>query len=187
MKYLIVGIGNIGDQYENTRHNIGFIVLDALAKASNVIFKSKRLGKVTETSHRGRKFILLKPSTYVNLSGKAVRFWMQKENIPQKNILVVVDDLALPFGTLRLRKKGGDGGHNGLFDISQTLGNQEYSRLRFGIGSDYSQGSQVKYVLSNWSEDEEKELPDKIKTAIEIIQSFGFRGIDQTMNSFNKK
>ncbi len=161
--------------------------MDALATASNVIFKSKRLGKVTETSHRGRKFILLKPSTYVNLSGKAVRFWMQKENIPQKNILVVVDDLALPFGTLRLRKKGGDGGHNGLFDISQTLGNQEYSRLRFGIGSDYSQGSQVKYVLSNWSEDEEKELPDKIKTAIEIIQSFGFRGIDQTMNSFNKK
>ena len=186
MKYLIVGIGNIGDQYVNTRHNIGFIVLDALAKASNVVFKNKRLGQVAETSYRGRKFILLKPSTYVNLSGKAVRFWMQKENIPRKNILVVVDDLALPFGTLRLRKKGGDGGHNGLFDISQTLGNQDYPRLRFGIGDDYSQGNQVKYVLSNWSKDEESELTDKIKTAIEIIQSFGFHGIDQTMNNFNK-
>ncbi len=187
MKYLIVGIGNIGDQYENTRHNIGFKILDALAKASNIVFKSKRFGMVAEATYRGRKLILLKPATYVNLSGKAVRYWVEKENIPLNNLLVVVDDLALPFGTLRLRKKGGDGGHNGLFDINQTLGKETYPRLRFGIGNDFHQGNQVKYVLSSWSEEEEKVLPEKIETAVKIIQSFTFHGIDTTMNNYNKR
>jgi PTH1 family peptidyl-tRNA hydrolase len=187
LKYLIVGIGNIGDQYENTRHNIGFKILDALAKASNVVFTGKRFGLIAETTYRGRKLILLKPTTYVNLSGKAVRYWLEKEKIPIKNLLIVVDDLALPFGILRLRKKGGDGGHNGLFDISQTLGKETYPRLRFGIGNDFHQGAQVNYVLSSWSEEEEIVLPEKIETAIKIIQSFSFHGIDMTMNNYNKK
>lgn len=187
MKYLIVGIGNIGDKYENTRHNIGFKILDAFAKASNVVFKGKRFGMIAETTFRGRKLILLKPSTFVNLSGNAVRYWLEKEKIPLKNLLVVVDDLALPFGTLRLRKKGGDGGHNGLLHINQILGKETYPRLRFGIGDNFNQGNQVKYVLSNWSEEEDKVLPEITETAIKIIQSFTFHGIDMTMNKFNKK
>ena len=187
MKYLIVGLGNIGDQYNNTRHNIGFNVLDALAKVSNIRFEDKRYGFIGEFPYRGRKYILLKPSTYVNLSGKAVHYWMQKEKIPMNKLLVVVDDLSLPYGVLRLRKKGGDGGHNGLMNIIQVLGSQTWARLRFGIGNDFPNGAQVQYVLREWTEEESEQLPEKIKTAGEIIKYFGFHGIDQTMNMFNNK
>ena len=150
MKYLITGLGNIGEEYRNTRHNIGFTVLDALAKASNLVFTDGRYGATATLSLKGRQLILLKPSTYMNLSGNAVRYWMQKENIPLENVLIVVDDLALPFGTLRLKGKGSDAGHNGLKNIQQLLGTQEYSRLRFGIGSNFPRGGQINYVLGKF-------------------------------------
>ena len=187
MKYLIVGLGNIGDQYKDTRHNIGFKVLDALTEASNIHFEDKRYGFKAELPYRGRKYILLKPSTYVNLSGRAVQYWMQKEKIPLEKLLIVVDDLSIPFGILRLRKKGGDGGHNGLMNINQVLGSQNYARLRFGIGSEFPSGAKVHYVLSEWSEEESEQLPERIKTAREIVKYFGFHGIDQAMNMFNNK
>ncbi len=187
MKYLIVGLGNIGDQYTNTRHNIGFNVLDALAKASNIHFEDKRFGFIANLPYRGRKYILLKPSTYVNLSGKAVQYWMQKEKIPLDKLLVIADDISLPFGVLRLRKKGGDGGHNGLMNIIQVLGSQTWARLRFGVGNDFPSGAQVHYVLSKWTEEESEQLPERIKISGEIIKYFGFHGIDQTMNMFNNK
>jgi PTH1 family peptidyl-tRNA hydrolase len=187
MKYLIAGLGNIGKEYENTRHNIGFRILDALTDASNISFNDKRYGFVTEYKFKSRTFILLRPTTYMNLSGRAVNYWLNKEKIPVENLLVLVDDLALPFGTIRLRAKGGDGGHNGLKDISQTLGRNDYARLRFGIGDSFHPGFQVDYVLSNWSKQEEKELPEKIDTCIEIIQGFGTIGLDRTMNVFNKR
>ncbi len=187
MKYLIAGLGNIGAEYKNTRHNIGFQILDALAGASNISFNDKRYGFVAEYKYKARKFILLKPTTYMNLSGRAVSYWLQKEKIDISNLLVVVDDLALPFGTLRLRAKGGAGGHNGLENINQVLGRNDYARLRFGIGDDFHKGRQVNYVLSEWSKDEEKELPFKIDTGIDIIKSFGTIGVDRTMNYFNKK
>lgn len=187
MKYLIIGLGNIGDKYINTRHNIGFGILDALAKASNVVFEDKRYGFIGEMSYKGRKYLLLKPSTFVNLSGIAVQYWMKKEKIPHENILVVVDDVALPFGVLRVRKKGGDGGHNGLLHISQVLGTQHYSRLRFGVGSEFPQGTKVKFVLGEWTENEASILVDRINIACDIIKSFGFHGVNQTMNMFNNK
>ncbi len=185
MKYLIAGLGNIGDQYSDTRHNIGFTILDALADASNVVFKDKRYGFVTELSHRGRTFQLLKPSTFMNLSGNAVRYWLKKSKIPVENLLVVVDDLALEFGSLRLRKKGGPGSHNGLDNIIQVLGTQNYARLRFGIGNEFPKGAQVNYVLGEWSEEEKKQLPEKIERSIEIIKAFGFIGIERAMNRYN--
>jgi PTH1 family peptidyl-tRNA hydrolase len=187
LKYLIAGLGNIGPEYSNTRHNIGFKVLDALAKASNTVFSPKRYGDIAQVKHKGRTFILLKPSTYMNLSGKAVSYWLKAEKIPIENLLVVVDDIALPIGTLRLRAKGGDGGHNGLFDIIETLGTQNFARLRFGIGGDFPKGSQVQYVLGEWTPEEEEILPERCLAAKDIIFSFGTIGIERTMNFFNKK
>lgn len=187
MKYLIVGLGNIGDEYQHTRHNIGFRILDTLAKGSNISFSDKRYGYVSENKFKGRTFILLKPSTFVNLSGKAVNYWLQKEDIPAENLLVVLDDLALSFGALRLKSKGSDGGHNGLKNINEVLGHNNYSRLRFGIGNEFSRGRQVDYVLGKWSIDEEKLLPERIEKSIEIIQSFATIGIERTMTFYNNK
>ena len=187
MKYLIAGLGNIGPEYKNTRHNIGFQILDALAEASNISFSDKRYGFVAEYKFKGRTFILLKPTTYMNLSGRALNYWLQKEKIDIKNMLVLVDDLALPFGTLRVRAKGGAGGHNGLENINQVLGRNDYARLRFGIGDDFHKGHQVNYVLGEWSKEEQKEMPFKIDDSIEIIKSFGTIGVDRTMNFHNKK
>lgn len=187
MKYLIAGLGNIGPEYKNTRHNIGFQILDALAGASNISFSDKRYGFIAEYKYKARTFILLKPTTYMNLSGKAVAYWLQKEDIEITNLLVLVDDLALPFGTIRLRAKGGAGGHNGLENINQVLGRNDYTRLRFGIGDNFHKGFQVDYVLGEWSREEQKELPAKIDNCIEIINSFGTIGTERTMNFFNKK
>ena len=185
-KYLIVGLGNPGAEYEGTRHNTGFMVLDALAKASNIVFEDKRYGFVAETTLRGRKMILLKPTTFMNLSGNAVRYWMQKENIDQKRLLVVVDELALPLGTFRLKANGSNGGHNGLGHIQQLIG-QNYARLRMGIGNNYPQGMQVDWVLGKYSDEEKQILQPAIDTAVEVIKSFVLAGIDITMNQYNNK
>lgn len=187
MKYLIVGLGNIGDEYRNTRHNIGFNVLDAFAKASNIVFKDGRYGETADLSLKGRQLVLLKPSTYMNLSGNAVRYWMQQEKVPLENVLIVVDDLALPFGTLRLKPKGSDAGHNGLKHIAATLGTENYARLRFGIGNNFPKGAQIDYVLGHFSEEEKQQMGERIDTACEIIKSFCLAGIAITMNQFNKK
>ena len=187
MKYLIVGLGNIGDEYADTRHNIGFKVLDALAEASNTIFTTSRYGDTAQIKYKGRTLVLLKPSTYMNLSGKAVSYWLQKEKIEKENLFVVVDDLALPFGTLRIRAKGSDGGHNGLKSINQVVGSADYARIRFGIGGDFARGMQVDHVLGIWSEEERKELSPKLAAAGEAIKSFATAGIGRTMNTFNKK
>jgi len=187
MSYLIVGLGNIGIEYADTRHNIGFNVLDALARTSNISFNSQRYGSVAEYRFKGKSFLLLKPSTFMNLSGKAVNYWLQAEKIPVENMLVVVDDLALPLGTLRMRKQGSDGGHNGLKDISETLGTNNFIRLRIGIGDNFGRGQQVDYVLGKWREDESKELPVIYDRAIEAIKSFGTIGTERTMNFFNTK
>lgn len=187
MKYLIVGLGNIGSQYHYTRHNIGFRVLDALAKASNIAFEDKRYGAVAQLKVKGKTMVLLKPSTYMNLSGNAVRYWLQAENIQPENLLVIVDDLALPFGSLRLKGKGSDAGHNGLKNIQSVLGTQNYARLRFGIGSDFPKGGQIDYVLGNFSEEEETELAERIEICDQIIKSFCLSGLQITMNQYNKK
>lgn len=187
MKYLIAGLGNPDIEYTNTRHNIGFTILNALADKSGLSFSDKRHAWVTEYKHKGRKYMLIKPTTYVNLSGKAVNYWLQKEKIPPERLLVVVDDVNLPFGQLRLKHKGGDGGHNGLKNINQVLGHSQYPRLRFGIGGDYYQGEQVDYVLSEWSSEEKDQLPERINKAIEIIKQFGVLGIERTMNLYNNK
>jgi PTH1 family peptidyl-tRNA hydrolase len=187
MKFLIAGLGNIGDEYANTRHNIGFIVLDALAGASNTFFKTDRLASVAEIKFKGRTFVLIKPSTYMNLSGKAVNYWLQAEKIPAENLLVVTDDIALPFGKLRMKGKGSDGGHNGLKSIQETLGTTDYARLRFGIGSEFSKGRQVEYVLGEWSEEERKALPERINLAADMIKSFGAIGLQLTMTNYNNK
>ena len=181
MKYLIVGLGNIGPEYHETRHNIGFMVVDALAKAAGATFEDRRYGFITTLSVKGRQLLLLKPSTYMNLSGNAVRYWMQKENIPLENVLIVVDDLALPFGTLRLKGKGSDAGHNGLKHIAATLGTQNYARLRFGIGNDFPRGGQID------TDEDWKTMPERLETAEEIVKSFCLAGIDITMNQYNKK
>ena len=187
MKYLIVGLGNMGADYDNTRHNIGFDVVDQLAKDFEVPFKNDTLGDLAEFKHKGRTFVLLKPSTYMNRSGKAVRYWMQKKKIDKKNILVILDDLNLSFGSLRLRGKGSDGGHNGLKDIDQMTGGNNYARLRFGIGNDFSKGRQVNFVLGEWDAEEKEQLPALIKQCGEAIKSFGTIGLSHTMNQFNKK
>lgn len=187
MKYLIVGLGNIGSEYENTRHNIGFKVLDALAKASNTVFTDRRYGAVAEVKIKGRTLVLLKPSTYMNLSGNAVRYWMQQEKIEASNMLVIVDDLALPFGTLRLRPQGSDAGHNGLKDIVRVLGNDVYPRLRFGIGNDFPRGGQVDYVLGEFTPEQCEVMPERLQMACDIIKSFCLAGITLTMNQYNKK
>jgi len=187
MKYLIAGLGNIGPEYQDTRHNIGFMILDALAKASNLVFADKRYGAVAELKIKNRQLVLLKPATYMNLSGNAIRYWLQKENIPVENLLVVVDDIALPLGVLRLKPRGSDAGHNGLKHIQETLGTQEYNRLRFGIGSDYPKGMQLDHVLGTFSEEEQKILPQRIELAKEIVKSFCLSGVQQTMNQYNNK
>ena len=187
MKYLVAGLGNIGLEYAHTRHNIGFDILDALAGVSNISFKDKRYGFVAEMKYRARSFWLLKPSTYVNLSGNAVRYWLRKLKLTEENLLVVMDDIALPFGTLRLRAKGGDAGHNGLAHISSILGTNKYARLRFGIGDDFLPGGQVNYVLGEWDEEQKKQLPERIEAAGEIIKAFGVIGLERTMNEFNNK
>lgn len=187
LKYLIVGLGNIGVEYKDTRHNIGFNVLDALASASNTSFEDKRYGMVAEYKFKGRTFVLVKPSTYMNKSGNAVNYWMQKTKVPIDKLLIIVDDLALPFGSIRIRPKGGDGGHNGLSHINQTLGTSAYPRVRFGIGDNFSQGRQIEYVLGKWGTDENKELPFLIDHTIEIIKSFGTAGLQLTMTRLNKK
>ena len=187
MKYLIVGLGNIGPEYQDTRHNIGFNVLDAFAKASNVVFEDRRYGAVSEVKLKGRPLILLKPNTYMNLSGKAVTYWMQKEKIALEDLLILVDDLALPFGTLRLRGQGSDGGHNGLKSINACLGTTNYARLRFGIGNEFKKGQQVDYVLGGWKEEEIKHMDALLERSKEIISSFVLLGLSKTMTSFNGK
>lgn len=187
MKYLICGLGNIGDEYANTRHNIGFIIADAMAQEAKTTFKSDRLASVCKIKYRGKTLVVIKPSTYMNLSGKAVRYWMEKENISAERILVITDDIALPTGSLRMRKKGGDGGHNGLESIITSLGTDAFPRLRVGIGNDFARGYQSDYVLGKWTGDEEKVMIPKIGLAIEMIQSFIVRGIDLTMTGYNNK
>jgi len=186
MKYLVVGLGNIGEGYKDTRHNIGFTVLDAMAAASNIFFTDKRYGSVCSLKYKGRELILLKPSTYMNLSGNAVSYWLKKENIPLENMLVIVDDLALPQGSIRMRHKGSDGGHNGLAHISSTLGTSEYPRIRIGIGSNFHKGSQVDYVLGTWTREEKEMMAERITIVTEMIKSFAFRGVELTMTAFNK-
>ena len=187
MKYLIVGLGNIGSEYAGTRHNIGFRVLDALAKASNLVFEDKRYGAVASLSLKGQQLVLLKPSTYMNLSGNAVRYWMNKENVPLERILVVVDDLALPFGALRMKPSGSDAGHNGLKNIASVLGTQAYARLRFGIGNDFPRGGQIGFVLGQFTEEDLKTMDERVGLACEMIKSSCLAGIQITMNQFNKK
>lgn len=186
-KYLIVGLGNIGAEYVNTRHNIGFKIVDFVAQQLGLSFETAKLGAVTEYSVKGRKLILLKPNTYMNLSGKAVHYWMEKENIPKENVLVITDDLNLPFGTIRIKGKGSDGGHNGLKNIQLLLNTTEYPRFRFGISDQFKKGQQVDYVLGEWNEEEKAKLPERYEVAKQIIESFALAGLNNTMNSFNGK
>ena len=187
MKYLITGLGNPGAEYENTRHNIGFSVLEKLASLEQSSFESVRHGHLSTLKYKGRTLLLLKPNTYMNLSGKAVQYWLQAEKVPLENLLVITDDLALPFGTLRLRGKGSDGGHNGLKHIQQTLNRSDYARLRFGIGAEFNKGHQVDYVLSPWNSDEAARLPERLETCAQLIKSFATAGLANTMNLFNNK
>ena len=187
MNYLIAGLGNIGQEYSDTRHNAGFMVLDAWAQASNTVFTTQRYGDVAEVSFKGRKITLLKPSTYMNLSGNAVRYWMTKLKLPVENLLVICDDLNIPFGTLRMRKKGSDGGHNGLKNIQELLGTQDYARIRVGIGNHFLRGGQVDFVLGKLDEEELKAMPEICAKVIEGAKSFVFCGADKAMNSFNTK
>lgn len=186
-RYLIVGLGNIGAEYELTRHNMGFMVLDAFADASNIVFETERYGDLAKTSFKGRELILLKPSTYMNLSGNAVRYWMNKLNVPVDRILIICDDLNLPFGMLRMRKKGSDGGHNGLKNIQELLGTQEYARIRAGIGNDFSKGGQIDFVVGRMNDEELSGIPAICDKAIEGIKSFVTIGPDRTMSAFNAK
>tara|TARA_B100000902_G_C26895898_1_gene709711 strand:+ start:44 stop:607 length:564 start_codon:yes stop_codon:yes gene_type:complete len=187
MKYLIIGLGNPGTEYNNTRHNIGFKVLDALVSLTNNSYISDRYADICETKYKGRKLILVKPTTFMNLSGKAVKYWMQKTNVNKENLLVITDDISLPFGSLRLRKKGSDGGHNGLGDIQQEIGGDIYPRLRFGIGNNYVRGGQANYVLSSFNEEELKIINERIDIAIKMLKAFTTIGIDRTMSDYNGK
>ena len=186
-KFLIVGLGNIGPEYVNTRHNIGFKILDHLARKESVEFQTVKLGALAEYKFKGRTYLLLKPNTYMNLSGKAVSYWMEKEKIPVENILVITDDLNLPFGTIRIRTKGSDGGHNGLKNIQLLLNTTVYPRFRFGISDEFKKGQQVDYVLGNWDETEKANLPERLDVAAEIIRSFGTAGLENTMTTYNGK
>ena len=187
MKYLITGLGNIGSEYWGTRHNVGFRVVNHLVESVGGNFTEERYGAIARIRVKNCDLIVLKPNTFMNLSGNAVRYWMQKENIPLENVLVVVDDLALPFGTLRLKGKGSDAGHNGLKHIAATLGTQNYARLRFGIGNDFPRGGQIDYVLGHFTDEDWKTMGERLETAGEIIKSFCLAGIDITMNQYNKK
>ena len=186
-KFLIVGLGNVGAEYDNTRHNIGFSVLDLLASEQSTSFSIKRQAEITRFNNKGRQFILVKPTTFMNLSGKAVNYYMQSEKIAPENILVITDDLALPFGALRMRTKGSDGGHNGLKHIIQTLNSPKFTRIKFGVGSEFNPGNQVNYVLGEWSKEEEKALEERAETIGNAIKSFVTIGLDRTMNEFNNK
>jgi len=186
-KFLIVGLGNIGSEYTNTRHNIGFKILDYFASKENCSFQTMKLGDIAEYSIKGRKLIFLKPNTYMNLSGKAVKYWMEKENIEKENILVITDDLNLSFGSIRIKAKGSDGGHNGLKNIQLLLNTTEYPRFRFGISDQFKKGQQVDYVLGEWNEDENSKLTERLDLSIKIIQSFALAGLNNTMNEFNGK
>ena len=185
MKYLIVGLGNIGGEYNGTRHNVGFRMVNALAEDGGVQFVEARYGAIARMRVKSAELILLKPNTYMNLSGNAVRYWMQQENIPREQVLVLVDDLALPFGTLRLKPKGSDAGHNGLKNIAEVMGSIDYARLRFGLGDEFSKGRQVDFVLGRFTPEEEEKLPELTKHAVEIIKSFCLAGIQRTMNRYN--
>jgi len=187
MKYLIVGLGNPGEEYLNTRHNIGFKVLDELASSSNANFISDKYAETCEINYKGRNLILVKPNTFMNLSGKSVNYWLQKTKVKKEKLLIITDDLSLPLGTLRLRKKGSSGGHNGLKDVECVLNSNEYPRLRFGIGNDYNRGQQVRYVLGDFLEEDHSLLGNKIQNAITIIQAFTTLGIDKVMTEFNRK
>ena len=187
MKYLIVRLGNTGDEYADTRHNIGFMMLDAFADAQGATWADKRYGFVAKCRVKNAEMVLLKPSTYMNLSGNAVRYWLQQEKIPVENMLVLVDDLNLPFGTIRIRKQGSNGGHNGLGNIQSVLGTENYARVRFGIGNNFSRGAQCNFVLGKWTNEEQKLLPERLKVTSEIIPSFCLQGIDRTMNLYNGK
>lgn len=187
MNYLVIGLGNIGYEYVNTRHNIGFMILDAWSQASNIIFKTERYGDVAQFKFKGRTFNLLKPSTYMNLSGKAVNYWMSKLNIPAENIIVIVDDLALPLGSFRMRKKGSAGGHNGLANINECIGTEGYTRIRIGIGAEFGQGAQVNYVLGKFSAEDLETLKPTIEKTIEAVKAFGTIGVDRAMNQYNAK
>ena len=187
MNYLIVGLGNIGVEYANTRHNMGFMVLDAWAQASNIVFESGRYGSTASISFKGRKFYLLKPSTYMNLSGKAVRYWMNELDIPVENLMVISDDLNLPFGPLRLRKGGSAGGHNGLTNINELIGTQDYARIRVGIGNDFGRGHQVDFVLGELSDEQKKQMEEISKRAIEGIKAWALMGADRAMNIVNTR
>ncbi|MCL2074124.1 MAG: aminoacyl-tRNA hydrolase [Marinilabiliaceae bacterium] len=187
MKYLITGLGNIGSEYANTRHNIGFEIVNAFAKEYSVTFEAARYGAVAECKFNGKILILLKPSTYMNLSGKAVNYWLKKEKISEDNLLIINDDLALPFGRLRLKPNGSPAGHNGLKNIQEILGHNNFARLRFGIGNNFSQGRQMDYVLGPWLDDETAALPERITQAVEIIKSYLTIGTEKTMNLFNNK
>jgi peptidyl-tRNA hydrolase, PTH1 family len=186
MKYLIVGLGNIGKEYIDTRHNIGFSILDAFADESGASFSDRRYGFICETKYKGRTFVLLKPSTYMNLSGNAVNYWLKKEKIPVENLLVIVDDIALPLGSIRMKPKGSDGGHNGLAHINAILSTSEYARIRVGIGNGFRKGSQVNYVLGKWSQEEKKFIDERTKIVTGMIRSFGTAGTELTMTAFNR-
>lgn len=186
-KFLIVGLGNIGAEYVNTRHNIGFKILDHLAKKESLSFETAKLGALAEYKFKGRTFLLLKPNTYMNLSGKAVKYWMDKENIPLENLFVITDDLNLSFGTIRIKPKGSDGGHNGLKNINLILSTNQYTRFRFGISDEFKKGQQVDYVLGDWDTIEKEKLPERLEVASEIIKSFGTAGLENTMTTFNGK
>jgi len=186
MKYLIVGLGNIGEEYRDTRHNIGFTVLEAFAKTSGTVFTDRRYGSVCEVKYKGRTFVLLKPSTFMNLSGHAVTYWLKKGKIPVENLLVIVDDIALPFGSIRMKPKGSDGGHNGLAHINAILATNDYTRIRIGIGNGFRKGTQVNYVLGKWNPEEKKFIDERISVVIEMIKSFGTVGTELTMTAFNR-
>lgn len=187
MKYLIVGLGNIGAEYDGTRHNIGFRVADALVASASATFEDKRYGFVSHFRVKNAELVVLKPSTYMNLSGNAVRYWMQKENVPIERMLVVCDDLALPFGKLRMRQNGADAGHNGLKHITQVLGTQQFARLRFGIGNDFPRGTQVDYVLGQFTDEDLQTMPERVALAVEAIKTFCLAGVQRAMNEFNNK
>lgn len=186
-KFLIVGLGNIGDEYKDTRHNIGFMILDAIAKKNEFKFRTDRLADIAEYKFKGKTLILVKPSTYMNLSGKAVNYWLQAEKISKENLLVITDDIALPLGALRMKGKGSDGGHNGLKNIQEVLTTSEYARLRVGVGNEFQKGRQVDYVLGKWNSEEEKILSPRIELSIEIIQAFATIGLQRTMSAYNNK
>ncbi|WP_109301648.1 aminoacyl-tRNA hydrolase [Aquimarina sp. AU474] len=186
-KFLVTGLGNIGPKYHDTRHNIGFKILDALTKEEDLTFETKKLGDITTYKFKGRTLILLKPNTYMNLSGKAVRYWLEKEKVPLENLLVITDDINLTFGTIRVKAKGSAGGHNGLKDIEAQLNTSKYSRFRFGVGAEFSKGRQVDYVLGEWNAEEEAAMPERLEKGIALIKSFATAGLTNTMNTFNGK